>query len=414
MYTGSLDDLQLEVLTFNETIESKKEILKDYESKLSAGKLEEKALNDKINEADRKLNNLIYQRQQEQELLSERANAISDICDKLNIDHEDVDLEANNDVIKTLLKEINKAISKEDKRVIDFQKTNDDTEKTLQQKIDQLREQKATIESNLSLKNQNVTKLNDEKRKNQENINNIEKSAQQLTVLTNEINKVSKEYDDYIKSINVDDIKKKITNKKENREKLQEDLEKLDKKIFSLNSVTKILAEISVKEKQFEVREAEIKRLKNKHSDNFKKLFNNKPINDNYKRNVQKLYDSLNDSINSIEKKINQLNMKTQELQMMRKNHRENLKKNEKELQESEDKVYELCQSNDYTDVITKIKDNIAKIQLDHGTYKSSEVLYKRYISKIDSEPCCPLCHKDMTTSDVRNFSCLFITFKQI
>lgn len=43
----------------------------------------------------------------------------------------------------------------------------------------------------------------------------------------------------------------------------------------------------------------------------------------------------------------------------------------------------------------------VDKLQLDHGALKASQVLYAKYMQKMSAEPCCPLCHKDMSTVEL-------------
>lgn len=214
--------------------------------------------------------------------------------------------------------------------------------------------------------------------KHQREIEQIEQSANKLKQLTIELDKLDQTYEERKNTVDFDTMKKSIAEKRIKRNHLQEQLDKCDEQMKFLNSISQITAQIAAKESHLENRESEVKKIKNKHAENLRRLLNNETIDSNYKRRIQTIYQNLQREITDLNKKINQNQQSITEFDMMRKNQRDELNRMERELQDGEEQLYEQCHSTPFNEVLDRIKDNIARFQFEHGTLKSAEVLYKK------------------------------------
>ena len=146
---------------------------------------------------------------------------------------------------------------------------------------------------------------------------------------------------------------------------------------------------------------SEFTRIKNKHTQNFRTLFPTRPIERNYKANLNSLLEQLQKTQSDFTKQLNDKQYESKSLTQQRKNLNDQMKLKEKELRDSEEQIYEQCQGQEYLDVVAKLKEKSEKLEMDCGILRSSKLMYKRYVSKMTEDPCCPLCHKDMDHSEV-------------
>lgn len=160
-----------------------------------------------------------------------------------------------------------------------------------------------------------------------------------MVKITAEIAKVSDCYDKVSQTTNLEQMKRNIDQKRVHRNNLQSQLDEVDKEVLYLSSISKTTAEISVKESQLESRESEARKVRNKHSDNLKRLLNNEIVEGNYKRRIQTIYQNCQREIAETNQNRNRNQQKITELQMMRKNQKDELNRMEKELTECEEKI---------------------------------------------------------------------------
>jgi DNA repair protein RAD50 len=206
----------------------------------------------------------------------------------------------------------------------------------------------------------------------------MEESAKSLREIQEQITNTCKHLESMTKNNNIDQMRQELATKKTNSTNLQQSLDKVDEDLNFLNSISSITKEMEFKKASLATKEAEFKRVKNKNADNLKRVFASQPIESNYKQNVQNMYEKLHKEISDINKSIQSNQVIVTECQTMRKSQRDQVAKYEKELAEAEEKVYDALTGSPYEEIVEKMKEKIAKLQLDFGAFKASEVLYKR------------------------------------
>lgn len=374
--------MEREIRTFAERMNEKKANLEVYEIDLNRIRAQERRLLANHTELDRKRTTLIIERQREQDYHAERSKFVQKLAEQLNIpidsNNSSIDLETSPEHLTETLAAIKAAFQRDETNLSDLSKSHDKIDQNQQHEIDKLREQKTTIESEILSKRKQIVELNGEKTKNQQRIDEVERSAQELQKITDIITKIDTKFEEHKQSMNLDEIKVNIAEKKRKRDTFQEQLEKLDEQIKFLHSISKTTGELSLKTKQLEQREAEAKKVKNKQSDNIRRLFKNEMIEANFKRHIQTIYQNLQSEIGDLNKTINRQQQTITELDMTRKSQKDDLVRAERELLECEEKIYEQCHSTPFDEVLERVKENVSKHQLDHGALRSSELLYKK------------------------------------
>ncbi|XP_055551814.1 DNA repair protein RAD50 [Wyeomyia smithii] len=404
LFTGSLPELEVEIRTFQQSMNTKRSELREAESDLVSRKGQEKSLQNKLRELETHRVQLISKRQQEQELIGDRSKKIEDLCVRMKLPAGG-DYESDALALEGALKAIKHGLRSEESEIQAMIRSHDEADQRAQRAVDKLREEKAKLEADFRQKGQMVADFTREKAQTQSEIAAIERSAEMLKKLVTEIEKLEREYESQKANSNVDGMRQQLIEKKKKREELQSRLDRVEEQISALDAVAAKATELGLKEQQLTGKEAELRRVRSKHSDNLKRLFPNRSIEVNYKRNVQDLYENLQRQIKQLNESTRRSQATVTEMETTRRSQRRDLERMEKELAENKEKIYAACQGKSYEEVLAKLKEKITKSNLEHGELRSAEVLYKKYISRIEDDHCCPVCHKDMAGSDVQDVS---------
>lgn len=376
-FDGSFEMLEHEIRLFKETMDGKSEALLMNEQDLERVNEHVERLRQTLSDQEKKRTRLILQRRREQELLAEQLQLCNVLYKRLNL-VVDFDSQGENLNMEASLNKITQAVKKEDNTVNELSKSHDKIDHDLQLEVDALREKSASIISEVASEKKQIKELKQEQLDGQKEIAKVERSADSLKRVMNELAKVSDCYVKLNQTTNLEDMKLNIDQKRKHRNDLQSQLDSIDQEILYLSTISKTTAEISVKESQLEAKESEARKIRNKHSENLKRLLNNEVIDGNYKRRIQTVYQNCQREIAAANQNINQNQKKITELQIARKNQKDELSRLEKELTEYDEKIYEQCHGTPFVEVLERAKENVAKYQLDHGAFKSSEALYKK------------------------------------
>ncbi|XP_055382426.1 DNA repair protein RAD50 [Condylostylus longicornis] len=404
-FDGSVDQIDIEIRNFHENMEEKKSELKSLEDLLNRIKNQERKLRSSLTDLEHKRSTLLSKRQLEQEYVGKRAKKISDLCEKLEIPVS-IDIEnAKEDEVLNIYEQIGKAFVLEDKKISELSEKHDKTENEKQTEIDKCRENKVTIESDIQSKRGQKSKLQQDLKKVEDEINQNEASAKKLASITAEVEKADKLLKTFEEKVNFEDKEREINDKKSDIKTKEEQYRELDKKLTFLNSISKKVIEVNLKEQQLEKKEQEIRKVKNKHGSNIKTIFPDKEIESNYKKQFQNINEEIQKQIKDLQEKENENRLKLNSLEVERKNKREELSKWENDHQQNSDKIFDKCHGTPYEEILQRSKENVEKYQLELGALKSSESMFKKYMKNINDDPCCPLCHKNLSNDEATDLT---------
>lgn len=358
LFKGSLQELENEIRNFRQSKSSKLSDLRNAELELGSSKSQEKVLRSKIQNLESCRIQLITKRQQEQDLCGDRAKKMVALCDRLKLPSNG-DFEAEGTDVESALKAIKHGIRSEETAVQLLSKSHDDADHKAQKIIDKFREEKTKLEADFRMKGQMVADFIREKAKTQSEIAAIQRSAETLKKIVDEIEKLEKEYENQKANSNVEGKKRQLTEKKLKREELQTKLDKVDEQITALDAVAAKATELSLKQQQLNTKESELKRLRNKHSDNLKRLFPNKVVDANYKRSVQNLYDDLQRQIKQLNESMRKAQATVTEMETTRRSQKRELDGVERELIENKERIYSACQGNPFEEVLAILRPRI-------------------------------------------------------
>ncbi|XP_053668920.1 DNA repair protein RAD50 [Anopheles marshallii] len=407
LFEGSLAELEMEIKIFQQTSASKRSELEEDESELQSIKSKDHSLQNKLHSIDGQKIELAEKQKRERELQIERGKKMKSLGDKLTIplsdDYGDASISAS--IIDSALSSIRNALKTQDTNVQSKTKAFDEEDARAQKSIDKLRETKATLESGSISKRKQIDQLEREKLQTMREVTEIERSAEMLKRLIDEINRLEQEYETQVAAANLPAMKNDLIERKQLRDQLQGELDRLEERISSLDEVAMKENELTLMEQQFTSRETELGRLRNKHAVNLRRLFPDRTIESKYRSNMQNLYDDLQKEVKTVNDKIRRAQAIVTEMETTRKNQKAQLDRLERDLGEAEEKIYNACRGNDYEEVLTKLKEKISKNNLEHGEARSAVVLYQKFISNIENDRCCPVCDKGLESEDVHDIS---------
>lgn len=219
----------------------------------------------------------------------------------------------------------------------------------------------------------------------------------QMIDILEEIARVDRALANSNQTLKIDQKREQLQDEKVQRDKLQVEADKLDEQITECSAEEQTLNEIAFKETELQKNESNYKILLNKNTQNLTRLFG-RTLESNFKAEIDRKIRTLDTEVKEANLAVTRHSSSLVELRTIRKNQRDRLSTMEGELKKAEDEVYEKCGGDDFEELFEKTKERYMKAQLDYGAVKSSEALFKKYISQVKDQTCCPLCHKDMNT----------------
>uniref|UniRef100_A0A182WVH5 DNA repair protein RAD50 n=1 Tax=Anopheles quadriannulatus TaxID=34691 RepID=A0A182WVH5_ANOQN len=407
LFEGSLPELEMEVRIFQQTSASKRSELEDDEAELQRLKLQDRSLQSKLQSIDGQKIELAEKQKRERELQIERGKKIRALGDKLSLSLSDNygAASVSTSVVEAALGSIRNALKAQEATVQSKGKAFEEEDAQAQKRIDKLRETKATLESDCTSKRKQIEQLDREKLQTAREVAEIERSAETLKRLIDEIDRLEQEYETQVSAADLPAKRKELAERKLLRDQLQDQLDKLDERISSLDAVAMKEQELTLKEQQCTGREAELRRLRNKHGDSLRRLFPDRTIESNYKSNLQNLYDELQKEVKTVNEKVRRTQATVTEMETTRKSQKQQLDRLERELADAEEKIYSACRGNAYEEVLAKLNEKIQKNNMEHGEARSAVVLYQKFIANIENDRCCPVCEKGLESEDAHEVS---------
>lgn len=376
-FLGTIEELQQNIDALSEqhmvmTAEKAEEL-----TKLQMAKHEEASIGKQIDEKNRKYHTLVEQRTQEQDLYAKRAIQIKELCAALNI-VLDFDVSNDNHRANSIIPRIKAAMDAEKERIAEIAANNNRIDAAQEQEIVKMKKDDARINSEIQSLQKEIAKMTMDENKQKAEKATAEESRKKLQDNARQITQIKGALESILSNTNTQDEQEEILRKREERDRLNIELESLDEQIQDLSSMAQILATVAEKEKLIEKKGSEIRRIKNKHAEHLKKLFDNETIESNFKQKIESLNQHLRTDINRLEAEMKRRESNLNSLKMNRQNLKQQLSDAEVERNKLEAEIDFVCESEPFQDIFERTKEEQAKLQMEHSSFKSSESFYKK------------------------------------
>ncbi|XP_035775418.1 DNA repair protein RAD50-like [Anopheles albimanus] len=406
-FAGSLVELEGELRMFQQKTITKQDELEVEKSELESTKAKERSIQSNLQRLDGQKMTMSAKRNHEHELKVDRGKKMEELGRKLNLSlpSECSNPSIDENIVVSILDSIRDATKKEEKNVQTMAAQCDEEDVKKQKEIDKLRESKATLESDCVSKKKQIQQMDREKMNTEKEVATIELSAKTLEKLNEEIAMLEQEYEKQASTTNLPALRTELAAKKQLIKELQEQSDNLEERIHVMEEFAMKEKELAMKEQQYNGRESEVRRLRNKHADSLRRLFPERTIESNYKRNLQDLYDSMQREVTGTNEKIRRSEGVITEMETLRKTQKQQLDRLTREQADAEEKMYSACRGMPYDEVVARLKEKIDKNTLEHGEARSAVVLFQKYINNISTGHCCPVCDKELTPDDAQDVS---------
>ncbi|KAL4230576.1 DNA repair protein rad50 [Mactra antiquata] len=396
-FQGSDDMLKKMLSEFKDKLEERQQSLQEFEN-------EQKKLNkqsDKLNAERSSILVEVGRLEQEAEHQDENVRKRDNLIHKYAEDYEFDGLSETitDDKYRGFLDQVRKKLEKmiEDTKIekVEFE----EKENTIQTKIDDLRETKTKLEQN----EQNKTDMMKENKRKIREINSklsdIEASGGRLEQIKRELKRNEHDLQTQESSVNVDELKQEITQIAKEKSSNDNKISDLNTEMNRLHLQSSAQAELDLLKKDKSSKDETIRRLKARHEDTVSYLLGHS-LGKNVKGELESYIRSQNNEVKKSTDQINQAKNQLSKKETERKMVMDQIKKKEEELKGLEERVYNVCGSQNFDEGLSTIQDKMEKARDQRGSLLGAQHFFKKYAKDLEKdEPCCPLCHRDFDTA---------------
>lgn len=339
-----------------------------------------------------------------QDKKAKRFDEVKKICRSLDVDFDyDNDQSANTQVINETFVNIQDGLARKEKKINAMKKQSSEDDANYQKNLDKLREEKTKIETNLTSQRKLLVQHEKSVKEIQSQLKESEESIPTLKRLDPKIEKYQKKLDKLNEENNVNELKDSQDTLEVEVIEYEEAMRAIDNEIDILQSASRITSELEIKEKDMEKDQRDLDRLRNKLTLNFKNLFASEKIESNYRTKVQSKRSDLEKEVKGHRERFQFVQRETDKKQVQRTNLRSQQDQKDREIHKIEQQAKDLCHGKEYLDVLASQKEKVEHLNKELAVKESSRNTYKDFISQIDENPCCPLCHKGLEDDDADN-----------
>nr|XP_042706809.1 DNA repair protein RAD50 isoform X2 [Chrysemys picta bellii] len=265
-----------------------------------------------------------------------------------------------------------------------------------QKQIDEIRDKKTGLEKTIDLKSDIQNKKQIELKNVKYELNQLEESSDRILELDQELIKAERELDKAEKNSNVEALElevQKLQNEKANLDKV---LQKLDQEMEQLNLHTKTITQMDMLRKDKVDKEEQIRKIKSRHTDELTLLLGYFPN----KKQLEDWLHAKTREINQTRDKLAQLNKELASAEQNKNHISIELRKKEEQLSNYEDKLFDVCGSQDFDSDLYKLQDEIEKTSKQRAMLAGATAVYSQFITQLTDEKqsCCPVCQRVFQT----------------
>ncbi|KAL6053169.1 hypothetical protein STEG23_025345, partial [Scotinomys teguina] len=275
---------------------------------------------------------------------------------------------------------------------------NDLTEKEAlkQKQIDEMRDKKTGLGRMIELKTELLTKKQSELRNVKNELQMLEGSSDRILELDQELTKTERELCKSEENSSVETLKAEVISLQNEKADLDRSLRKLDQEMEQLNHHTTTRTQMEMLTKDKTDKDEQIRKIKSRHSDELTSLLGYFPN----KKQLEDWLHSKSKEINQTRDRLATLNKELASAEQ-NKNHITNeLKKKEEQLSSYEDKLFDVCGSQDFESDLGRLKEEIEKSSKQRAMLAGATAVYSQFITQLtdENQSCCPVCQRVFQT----------------
>ncbi|GAB1296065.1 DNA repair protein RAD50 [Apodemus speciosus] len=282
-----------------------------------------------------------------------------------------------------------------------------DKESQKQRQIDEMRDKKSGLGRMIELKTEILTKKQSELRHVRTELQQLEGSSDRILELDQELTKAvscprnerplrERELSKAEKNSSIETLKAEVISLQNEKADLDRSLRKLDQEMEQLNHHTTTRTQMEMLTKDKTDKDEQIRKIKSRHSDELTSLLGYFPN----KKQLEDWLHSKSKEINQTRDRLAKLNKELASAEQ-NKNHINNeLKKKEEQLSSYEDKLFDICGSQDFESDLDRLKEEIEKSSKQRAMLAGATAVYSQFITQLtdENQSCCPVCQRVFQT----------------
>ncbi|XP_064608041.1 LOW QUALITY PROTEIN: DNA repair protein RAD50-like [Liolophura sinensis] len=276
--------------------------------------------------------------------------------------------------------------------------TKDEYEKeeaNIQRKINTVRERATKVEHDIQTKKDTSKKNIAEMREISRKLSEVDASAGKLEQINQDLKKAERDLQATEGSVNIDDLKADISSLQKEKQTLDATLSALSSEMSRLHMESSLLTEVNMLKKEKTSKEEGVRKIKAKHEDTLKYLLGHMPA-QNVRGELDEYTGRQSEDVKNMERSLQRNKMELTTKEANRKMIKEQLKKKEEELKTLEEKIFEVCGSQNFEESLTTVQKKMGQTQDQRGSLLGAQHFFKKYVEDLKkNNPCCPLCHRE-------------------
>uniref|UniRef100_A0A2K6L676 DNA repair protein RAD50 n=1 Tax=Rhinopithecus bieti TaxID=61621 RepID=A0A2K6L676_RHIBE len=250
--------------------------------------------------------------------------------------------------------------------------------------IDEIRDKKTGLGRIIELKSEILNKKQNELKNVKYELQQLEGSSDRILELDQELIKAERELSKAEKNSNVETLKMEVISLQNEKADLDRTLRKLDQEMEQLNHHTTTRTQMEMLTKDKADKDEQIRKIKSRHSDELTSLLG-------YFPNKKQLEDWLHSKSKEINQTRDRLAKLNKELASAEK---------EEQLSSYEDKLFDVCGSQDFESDLDRLKEEIEKSSKQRAMLAGATAVYSQFITQLtdENQSCCPVCQRVFQT----------------
>ncbi|XP_051487262.1 DNA repair protein RAD50 isoform X2 [Apus apus] len=265
-----------------------------------------------------------------------------------------------------------------------------------QKEIDEIRDKKTGLERTIDLKADIRNKKQDELKNVKYELQQLEGFSDRILELNQEIVTTEHELEKAEKNSSVEALELEVQTLQSEKINLDKALRKLDQEMEQLNLHTQTITQMEMLKRNKAEKEEQIRKTKSRHSDELTSLMG-------YFPNKNQLEDWLhgkNRKINQTRDNLAGLNKRLASVECHKTYVSTELRRKEEQLSINEERLLDVCGSQDFDSDLNKLQDEIEKSSKQRAVLAGATAVYSQFITQMteENQSCCPVCQRVFQT----------------
>ncbi|XP_063303490.1 DNA repair protein RAD50 [Pelobates fuscus] len=391
VFQGTDEELNEMYHNHQRTVREKEKRLSDHQRKMDQAVKESQGLNREKGDLLMQQGRLQLEADQHQKQIKTRDSLMKSLATQLELDGFER-TPFNQRQTSSFQKLVNERQEKDEAHANQIMKEFGEKEAAKQKQIDEIRDKKTGLQRTIELKSTMQIKKQTDLRNIKSELQQLEGSSDRLQELDEELVKTERELENVEKSCSVDALKGEVSQLQSQKADLDRTVRKLDQEMEQLNMHTTTRTQMDMLKKDKADKDEQIRKIKSRHGDELTALLGHFP---NKKQLEDWIYAKLKE-VNQTRDKLGTLNKDLVSAEQ-NKNHMSNeLRIKEEKCSSYEEKVFDVCGSQDFDSDLTRLQDDIEKTSKQRAMLAGATAVYTQFITQLteDNQPCCPVCQR--------------------